>query len=95
MNNIEIIKTEDPNILIQREWTDTIIELEKFNNELLFLKDSLQLHKEKKILLLNSEILPVLEELKQEKLLFYDDVIRVSEERIKEIELILSKWQSQ
>ena len=88
---MEIIKTDDPDIVIRRETLDSSINIADLKEERIMLLasiDSLYLQKQAYI---DTEVPDILVDMVNEKIREKEEIIAISETRIQEIEFILQK----
>lgn len=91
----EIIKTDNPEIVIERTFIDKSINLREICEERTMRNVNLVKYHQEKADLELVENNPLLSALISNRLLELDDLIRFDEQRIEEISLIITECQSQ
>jgi len=91
----EIIKTQDPEIVIERTYIDKSINLRELLEEKTMHSENIVKYNQEKVELGLIKETPLLIDLISKRLLELDDLVRYDEQRISEINLIITECQSQ
>jgi len=90
--DIEIIRTDNPDIVIQRTYQEVSINIHNIEEEKIWRVDMLSKDRLEKQMLIDTVVPEIIQSMVWDKMLDLDDKIKYSEDRLIEIDLLLAKY---